>query len=569
MKDGYYLSAYIELDDKNEFPHRHDQSIALWKKTNNQISLEDYWELERFTAKKLSQMLFFDSSQFKLIMNEFLDKHNLNYTDIIEIWSVPQLTDNDHYLSKYKFPDVTYHAICHLSSSLFMDMDKFRNEKILAFAVDRGSDIVMTNDALNKNPFIGCWSDPDLNELQVYPVYSPGFLWDCMRHHFDIDENTLMELAAASKSESYIVTDDILVGNNIKTEAEKFEQVMLLIKEVEDFKVSDAGIKFNYFDPKFSISDNKISMIMKTVQKMSQRIMKRNIDEAIRKYNIKPQESYLAMSGGYALNCPCNSYLLDVYGFKGLIAPPCVSDSGLALGIGLYSFYNELGSAFEFKLKNAYYGDEDDLEAFLGKGEFQDFIESVTDFDENKAVTDIEAGPIVWFNGRAGIGPKALGSRSIIGDPRKKQTKDILNKIKLRQWWRPVALIVLKDREHDWFEKTYDSPYMLHSVKIREEKENQVPAIVQEDKTSRVQTIDEESETGLLLTLVRAFADKTGVPILCNTSLNDKGNPIINRIEEAVSFALRKGIKVAYFNGNRVLLKNHDKYEESSPVSQS
>jgi predicted NodU family carbamoyl transferase len=544
----------------------YDQSIALWEKTNNQIFLQDYWELERFTGEKHFQMSFFNVEQFKLIMNELLYKHNINYNDIVEVWGVPQLNDNDNYLSKHKFPDITYHAMCHLSSSLFMDMDKFRNEKILAFAVDGGSDNIINKDTANKNPFIGCWSDPHLSDLQVYPVYSPGFLWDSMSSHFGINESTLMALASASKSEAYILPDDILLQSNVKVETEKYKQVIQLIKEIEDLKVSDAGVKFNYFDSRFSISDNKISMEMKLIQNMSQRIMKRNIDEAIRRYNIKPQETYLAMSGGYALNAPCNSYLVEAYGFKGLIAPPCVSDSGMALGIGLYSFYNELGGSFEFKLKNAYYGDEDDLEVFLKKEEYRDYIESVEDFDESKAVQYIENSSVVWFNGRAEIGPRALEARSIIGDSRKKQTKDKLNKIKRRQWWRPVASIVIKEREHEWFEKTFDSPYMLHAIKIRAEKENQVPAIVNEDRTSRVQTIDEESQSGLLLNLVREFADKTGVPILCNTSLNDKGCPIINHIEDAVDFALRKGIKVAYFNEKRVLLKNHEKYKEKAPA---
>lgn len=375
-----------------------------------------------------------------------------------------------------------------------------------------------------------------------------------------------MALASASKSEAYIEAEDILVKNNVKVETAKYEQVMQLIEQVEGLTEADAGVKFNYFDPRFSERDNKISMVMKIIQKMSQRIMKRNIDEAIRRYNINPKETYLAMSGGYALNCPCNSYLLEEYGFKGLIAPPCVSDSGMALGIGLYSFYNELGNTFDFKFKNAYYGDEDDLKVFLKKEEYHDYIESVEDFDENQAVADIEEGPTIWFNGRAEVGPRALGARSILGDPRKAETKDKLNEIKQRQWWRPVAPIVLMDREQEWFEKSYESPYMLHAIKIRADKEDQVPSIVHEDKTSRVQTIDEENGQDLLLKLVRAFANKTGVPILCNTSLNDKGEPIINRIDEAVNFALRKGIKVAYFNGKRVLLKNHNNYGEKSPL---
>jgi predicted NodU family carbamoyl transferase len=567
MKNGYYLSAYVEIDEIGnlyKFAHRHDHCIALWKKTDNQISLEDYWELERFTGMKQHSMALFDVTHFKLMINQLLKKHNLNYNDIIETWGVPQLNGSDHYLSKHKFENITYHAMCHLASALFMDMEKFKNENLLAFVVDGGSDIVIDKDTASKIPFIGCWSDR--HGIEIFPVYSPGFLWDSMRCYFDIREGTLMALASASKSEAYIEVEDILVENNVTVEKEKYEQVKELINKVEGLTQEDAGIKFNYFDPRFSERDNKISMIMKIIQRMSERIMKMNIESAIHRYNINTKDTYLVMSGGFALNCPCNTYLMDEYGFKGFIAPPCVSDSGMALGIGLYSFYNELGKNFEFKLKNAYYGGADELDEFLKKAEYDHYIESIEEFDETQAVADIEEAPVIWFSGRAEMGPRALGARSILGDPRKAETKDKLNEIKLRQWWRPVAPIVLLDQQQEWFENSYESPYMLQVLKIRPGKEELIPAIAHEDKTARAQTIDEESGQKLLLKLIKAFHNKTGVPILCNTSLNDKGEPIINRIEEAVNFALRKGIRVTYFNGKRVLLKNHKDYEKVLPL---
>ena len=378
-----------------------------------------------------------------------------------------------------------------------------------------------------------------------------------------------MALASASKSEAYIEIEDILIKNNVKEENRKYGQVIRLIQQVESLTEADAGVKFNYFDPRFSEKDNKISMAMKIIQSMSERIMKRIVDEAIERYNINPKETYLAMSGGFALNCPCNTYILEGYGFKGFIAPPCVSDSGMALGIGLYSFYNELGNTFDFKFENAYYGDEDNIEEFLERKEYMDYIQSVSNFDEGQAIADMEEGPIIWFNGRAEIGPRALGARSILGDPRKAETKDKLNEVKQRQWWRPVAPIVLMDRQGEWFENFHESPYMLQVLKIRADKEEQVPAIIHEDKTARVQTIDKQNGQDLLLKLLEAFADKTGVPILCNTSLNDKGEPIINKIDEAINFGLRKGIKVGYFNGKRVSLKNHKNYKETLPLKRT
>ena len=575
MKNGYYLSVYAVICKIGNLyceSNRHDNCMALWRLEDNKVSLVHYWELERLSGLKQQRMAFFDIDQFKVVTNNLLKPYNITLDDIEEIWGVPELNKSDKYLSKHRYNDITYHAISHLASCMFMDMEKLRSEKILAIAVDGGSDTVI--DAYDKKgksedqryQYCAAYSTGDLIHQNILPIYSPAIIWKMVAIYFGIKEGSLMALASASKSEAYIEVEDILVKNNVKEEKEKYEQVIEIIQQIENLTKEDEGVKFNYFDPRFSEKDNKISMVMKIIQRMSERIMTRNISEVIKKYNINPKETYLAMSGGFALNCPCNTYLLEEFGFKGFIAPPSVSDSGMALGIGLYAFYNELGNTFEFKLKNAYYGDNDDFKDFFIKGEYRHYIGSVEDFDENLAVSDLEEGPIVWFNGRAEIGPRALGARSILGDPRKTQTKDKLNEIKQRQWWRPVAPIVLMDRQKEWFENSCESPYMLHVLRIRKNKEELVPAIVHEDGTARVQTLDEKSGQELLLRLMKVFANKTGVPILCNTSLNDKGEPIINRIDEAINFALRKEIKVAYFNGKRIVLKNHKDYNETLPL---
>ena len=181
-------------------------------------------------------------------------------------------------------------------------------------------------------------------------------------------------------------------------------------------------------------------------------------------------------------------------------------------------------------------------------------------------VEDIIAAPIVWFDKGSEVGPRALGARSLIGDPRTQETKDQLNIIKQRQWWRPVAPIVLRDHIGEWFEQEFESPYMLHAFTVKEEMRDKVIAILHEDNTARLQSITENDGQDRLYEVIQCFYKKTGIPIVCNTSLNDKGEPIINRIEEALNFALRKGIKVAYFNGKRFELKNHETYPEKEPL---
>lgn len=569
MKEGYYLSAYVEIDPLGnlyKFAHRHDQSIALWKLTGKQVDLIHYWELERVTGRKQFQEGIYSTEQFFDIVDQLIAPYGIKSDELVDIWGIPQVGNGRKLYDERKYRDITYHALSHISSSIFMDMEKFTKNSVLAFAVDGGSDIVFEKETANMIPFIGCWSQENSTELNLYPAYSPGFLWDCLRCHYDIREGTLMALASASDSVYYQEYEDILVKNNVTVKQEIYDKVYQIINDIEQLTEDDIGVKFNGFDPRFSEKDNKISMIMKIIQRMSERIMDRNIEEAIRRYGVDTKNTILCMSGGFALNCPCNTYLMKKYGFKDFMSVPCVNDAGMSLGIGLYAFYELMNGAFSFKLENAYYGNSSDVEEFLRKKEYAQFIEKVEEFDPDQVASDIENGPIVWLDGRSEVGPRALGSRSILGDPRKQETKDELNRIKQRQWWRPVAPIIQYEHMEEWFEDCMESPYMLQAVKIREEKENEVIAVVHMDKSARVQTIKKGDGPQRLEQVLQKFYEHTGVPILCNTSLNDKGEPIIDNIEQAISFALRKGIRCLYINGTRILLQNHKDYLVTAPL---
>ncbi|GKX30081.1 hypothetical protein SH1V18_25610 [Vallitalea longa] len=579
MRDGYYLSAYLEIAKaKNVFTIacRHDNCVALWKKTDYEIELIRYWEFERLTGYKQNCFALYDVEQCKDIINDLLKKEGLTLEDIIEIWGVPELLSDDSYLSKYRYPEYTYHCMSHLSSSVFIDTDLFKKENIIGFNVDGGSDCIV--DAYKKEdeifetdkyPFVGSYSKAGSTDMSVYPAYSPGLLWAYVAGYYYMREGSLMALSSASDSRAYIDVDDILVNTAPILDKEFLPENRLLdlINEIDSYTQEDAGTKFNYFDDRFSEKENKISMVMKIVQNMSFRIMETNINYAIKEYSMIPEETYLAMSGGFALNCPCNTYLMNKFNFKGFIAPPCVSDCGMALGIGLYSFYNKTQGKFNFKLESAYYGEKDSLETFLeSNNEFEQYIQSINEFEPRQAAKDLMEEPIVWFDGHTEIGPRALGGRSLLGDPRKQATKDALNIIKKRQWWRPVAPIVLMECVDEWFENAYESPYMLHTLKIKDEKIDEVIAVAHSNGTARLQTIAKDTKQIRLYQVMQEFYKITGVPMICNTSLNDKGEPIINRIDEAFNFALRKKIRIMYVNGHRIEIKNHSRYTQKQPL---
>lgn len=439
-------------------------------------------------------MLFFDKNQFDQLIDELLASYGLSIDDIIEVWGTPELGDSQSYMSIERYPEYTYHSMCHLSSCLFfMDTDIYHNEKVLAFSVDGGSDIVSDKQAHLRSPFIGCLSDYKKNDqFALESVCSPAILWDYMSSHFTMREGSLMALASASKSVAYYNMEDILLYSNIQVEESVYGRILDLLEFVDNLTQEDADVKFNYFDPRFSEQENKISMVMKIIEEISKHIMEHNIELYIDKYGMEPKEVYLAVAGGFALNCPCNTHLMNKYQFKGFVAPPCVSDSGMALGIGLYVFYERFNGEFNFKLQDAYWGYKNDLKNFPME-DYSQFIKSISDFDPKQAAMDIIDHPIIWIENGAEIGPRALGSRSLLGDSRKKETKDVLNHIKKRQWWRPVAPIIIKDKIHEWFEDNYESPFMLHASKIREDKDKEVVAIVHEDRTARLQSIDKTS----------------------------------------------------------------------------
>lgn len=559
MKDGFYLSTYLCIDELSNIMNisrRDNQNIALWHKCGEVVKLIHYWEFERVTGLKMHSKSFYSIQQGKEVINTLLKEYDLTLSDMVEIWGTPQLDTNDTYHSDNDFKDVHYHSICHLFSAIMMDTDVFKKENIIGLAVDGGPDFVKIVQK-KKYSYVGCFSNK--GEIEAFDAYSPGLLWIIARNVFKMREGSLMALATACESELYGFEKEPPLINNTDELGKAYEYIKELVDLVNKCEEDNKGDLFSGFDHNFSIEDNKISMAMKIIQKASIKIMENNIERIIDKYDINPEDTYLALAGGFILNCPTNSHLMKKYKFKGFMAPPCVSDTGMALGTGLYAFYKKI-NGFDFKLRHAFYGDKDNrLDTIIESKKYDLFFENVSEFDVKQVVKDIQDGPIVWFNGAAEVGPRALGNRSIIADPTRVESKDKLNVIKKRQWWRPVAPIVLLEDMEDWFEDCYESPFMLHTFKIKSDKVESVPAIAHIDNSSRAQTIKEE-DNEILYKVIKAFKKETGVPIVCNTSLNDKGEPIINTIDEAVNFCLRKNIDILYVNGNRIKIHNHDKY---------
>jgi carbamoyltransferase len=161
---------------------------------------------------------------------------------------------------------------------------------------------------------------------------------------------------------------------------------------------------------------------------------------------------------------------------------------------------------------------------------------------------------IGWFQGRSEIGPRALGARSLIGNPMCRETLIRLNTIKSREIWRPLAPSVLQSRMSEFFEGTHASPFMIVASQVRPDMRNLIPAVVHVDGSARPQAVTRESNY-LFWKLIRAFESRTGIPMIVNTSFNTQGEPLVNSPEDAIKVYLRTDLD-ALALGNVLLKKN-------------
>ncbi len=254
----------------------------------------------------------------------------------------------------------------------------------------------------------------------------------------------------------------------------------------------------------------------------------------------------VSMAGGCALNSVANGKLLYETPFRETCIQPAAGDDGLALGAALYVSNVILKENKRWIMKNSYLGDEysdAEIKAELDRYKIEyrqlnreELIDATTD--------EIKNGNVVgWFQGKMEWGPRALGNRSILAHPGFPNMKDILNaRIKHRESFRPFAPSVLVERQAELFEQDYPSPFMLHVYKIRAQWRERLSAVNHVDDTGRLQTVARD-ENPLYYDLISKFNEKTGIPVILNTSFNEN-EPIVCKPSEAIECFLRTKMDV-------------------------
>jgi carbamoyltransferase len=276
--------------------------------------------------------------------------------------------------------------------------------------------------------------------------------------------------------------------------------------------------------------------------------MQRRLEEVelsmLRSLHERTGENAVCLAGGVALNCVVNGRIRKETGFGEVFIQPAAYDGGTSLGAACFVYHQVTGGPRAHVMEHAYLGPE------YGEAECRQALQQAglpfRRLDEgnliDRTAAALAGGKIVgWFQGRMEFGPRALGNRSILADPRRPEMKDLLNaRVKHRESFRPFAPAVLQDMTGDWFEQIYPSPFMLLVYGVAKKRLGEIPAVTHVDGTGRVQTVRRD-QNPRFYELIRSFRKRTGVPVLLNTSFNDN-EPICCTPEEAVETFVRGGM---------------------------
>jgi carbamoyltransferase len=273
-----------------------------------------------------------------------------------------------------------------------------------------------------------------------------------------------------------------------------------------------------------------------SLQKETQENVLEEIIQAHKMFNV----SNICLSGGYFLNCVANYfYIKNLPKEINLYIEPISSDAGTALGAAKHAWHSETKSNKINKQTSIYYGPKYSLENIKIKSKKTSYKEVANLLSLGKVVA--------IYQGGSESGPRALGNRSILFDPRISDGKDIINKIKKREWFRPFAGSVIYEHANKWFDMADldESPYMMYAVDVLEGRKKLIPSIVHVDGTCRIQTVKKENNPHFYK-LIQAFYEITKVPILFNTSFNMAGNCIVETIDNALETIQKSNIDYLY-----------------------
>ncbi len=433
------------------------------------------------------------------------------------------------------------HHRSHLGSAFFAS--PFENAALLS--IDGFGDFTSTMTAFGNN------NEIEVKNAVLFP-HSAGIFYTSFTQYLGFpkygDEYKVMGLAPYGQPQYVEKLKDVI----------EFTKDGLFKLNLNYFKHHKDGVKMSweggepdienifsdYMVEKFGAArkkEDELTQYHKDLAASVQRITEELIFHILNHLHKQTGSDNLCIAGGVAQNSVANGKILRNSPFKNVYIPPAGHDAGTSIGSALF-LYNQVLK--QKRVSPTYSGalgshfSEEEIETYL-KSKAVNF-KRYSDEELYDKVTDciINAGVIGWFQGRAEFGPRALGHRSILADPRRADAKEILNlKIKRRESFRPFAPSILKEHVNDYFENADRVPFMEKVYLIKPDKRDKIPAVTHVDGTGRLQTVDADNEKRYHA-LISAFYKKTGVPVLLNTSFNEN-EPIVNSPANALDCFLR------------------------------
>lgn len=499
----------------------------------------DYITIGRDTKAKLSKKVGYLLSNPSLVAGAF--KRLRNAQDVTSLEKEFQKIDPSVStpVIKKKIKNIEHHR-SHLASAFFAS--PFEEAALLS--IDGSGDFTTTMIGVGKGNKIEVLDSVD------FPV-SCGLFYTAFTQFLGFphygDEYKVMGLAPYGEPRYFDKVKEVLtfLPNGLFTWKEEYF--------VPPMK---AGFKYennmpylgNLFSEKFievfgpaRKKEDELTQYHKDLATSVQRVTEELIFYILKNLREKTGLDSVCIAGGVAQNSVANGKVAEATGFKHVYIPSAGHDAGISMGSALYLYNHDLNQPRAKPVWSAYTGSKftnDEIETILQAKNIK--YRKVEDQELFDIVTDklIEPGVVGWFNGRAEFGPRALGARSIIADPRNSKAKDLLNlKIKRRESFRPFAPSILKEYVGEYFTKSDEVPFMEKVFPIKKEKQQIIPAVTHVDGTGRLQTVD-KNISPRYYGLIDTFRKKTGVPILLNTSFNEN-EPIVNTPEEALDCFLR------------------------------
>ena len=279
----------------------------------------------------------------------------------------------------------------------------------------------------------------------------------------------------------------------------------------------------------------------------------------------------VCLAGGVALNCVANGMLFERTPFEDVYIQPAAHDAGTAIGAALHVWHEVLKQPRGFVMRHVQYGPQYSdaaIQRELANCGLQSSPLPESELIDRTARELADGRIIGWFQGRMEFGPRALGGRSILADPRRKEMKDTLNRrIKLRETFRPFCPSVLAEATGEYFETDYPSPFMVQAYKIKPHQRERIPAVTHEDGTGRLQTVERDVNP-LYWSLLKRFGELSGVPILINTSFNEN-EPIVNTPAQAIDCFLRTNMDGLAIGSFLVLKSTDTRTTETAQVPET